>query len=80
MLVQYGEVEIGDGKFICPVRSLAFSVPAGGAQFNSGDRATRSINESLFTGYHRFAATARVLPDIAARSPEEPANEGAKPQ
>ena len=80
MLVQYGEVEIGGSKFICPVRSLAFSVPTGGAQSNSGDGATHSINKSVFTGYHRFAATARVLPGTAAPSSEKPAGGEAKPQ
>ena len=32
MLVEYGEVEIGGSKFICPVRSLAFSILVNGAQ------------------------------------------------
>jgi len=80
MLVQFGEVEIGGSKFICPVRSLAISMPTGGAQSNSGDGATRSMNESFFTGYHRFAATARVLPGTAAQSSEKPANGEVKPQ
>ena len=76
MLVEYGEVEIGGSKFICPVRSLAFSILVNGAQANSDDGATHSLNETMFTGYHRFAATARVLPGTAAQSSEEPARGG----
>ena len=66
ILVQYGPVQIGDGKFICPVRSLALSLAAADAQANSGDAPTQWLNETLFTGYHRFASTTRVLTDTAA--------------
>jgi hypothetical protein len=48
------------------VRSLALSLAAADAQANSGDAPTQWLNETLFTGYHRFASTTRVLTDTAA--------------
>jgi hypothetical protein len=66
MLVQYGPVEIGGSTFICPVRSLAFSLAASEGQDIAGDVPTEWLNETLFTGYHRFAATTRILSDTPA--------------
>ena len=63
ILVSYGSVQIGDARFICPVRSLALSTAAAGSQVNSGDAPTQWLNETLFIGYHRFASTTRVIPD-----------------
>ena len=63
ILVEYGPVQIADGTFICPVRSLALSIAAFNAQASSGDAPTQWLNETLFTGYHRFAGTTRVLTD-----------------
>lgn len=61
ILVQYGTVQIGDSRFICPVRSLAVSLAAVGGQSSSGDAPTMWLNETVFTGYHRFASTTRVI-------------------
>jgi hypothetical protein len=65
ILVQYGPVQIGEGKFICPVRSVALSLGALHAQAGSEDAPAEWLNETLFTGYHRFASTTRVLTDPA---------------
>ena len=65
ILVQYGPVQIGEGKFICPVRSVALSLGALHAQAGSEDAPSEWLNETLFTGYHRFASTTRVLTDPA---------------
>jgi hypothetical protein len=65
ILVEYGSVQIGDGEFICPVRSLALSDAAANTQDITEDVPTRWLNETLFTGYHRFASTTRVLTDAA---------------
>jgi hypothetical protein len=78
--VEYGPVEIGGSSFICPVRSLAYSIPVPGAQAASGNVATQSLNETLFTGYHRFAATTKILTDSAASGSGEPASGESKPQ
>ena len=61
MLVQYGAVEIGGNRFILPVRSLAFSKVAISAEMSTGDAPSEWLNETLFTGYHRFASTTRIL-------------------
>jgi hypothetical protein len=63
ILVEYGTVQIADSTFICPVRSLALSIAAFDVQAGSGDAPTQWLNETLFTGYHRFAGTTRVLAD-----------------
>jgi hypothetical protein len=67
ILVQYGRVQIGDGEFICPVRSVALSVALPGANLDPltrlpGDGPTQWLNESVFTGYRRFGSTVRVVP------------------
>jgi hypothetical protein len=72
ILVEYGPVQIGDRTFICPVRSLAFSVAATGAQASLSDAPTEWLNETLFTGYHRFAATTRILTDAEAPESANP--------
>jgi VWFA-related protein len=71
ILVQYGAVQIGESEFICPVRSLALSMAVNGANLDPltrmpTDAPTQWLNESLFTGYHRFATTTRIVNDTAA--------------
>ena len=65
ILVQYGPVRIGDAAFICPVRSVALSLAAFRPQADSDNAPDEWLNETLFTGYHRFASTTRVLTDPA---------------
>lgn len=73
ILVQYGPVEIGGSTFTCPVRGLAFSQAVTNAAAVSGDAPTEWMNETFFTGYHHFAATARILTESADSSaPESP--------
>ena len=81
IMVQYGPVQIGESKFICPVRSLALSIAAG-ANLDPltgmpGDAPTIWLNESLFTGYHRFGTTTRIVKGIAAQP--QPQDLGAQP-
>jgi VWFA-related protein len=73
--VQYAPVQIGESEFICPVRSLALSIAVNGANLDPltrmpGDAPTQWLNESLFTGYHRFAATTRIVNDTAPPPPQ----------
>jgi hypothetical protein len=63
MLVEYGAVDIGGSSFVCPVRSLAFSKTELGPQDVTGDAPSEWLNETLFTGYHRFASTTRIVSD-----------------
>ena len=76
ILIQYGPVQIGESEFICPVRSLALSLAVSGANLDPltrlpGDAPTEWLNESQFTGYHRFAATARIVKDLAPPQPHD---------
>jgi VWFA-related protein len=76
ILVEYGPVQIGESEFICPVRSLALSVAVDGANLDPltrmpGNAPTQWLNESQFTGYHRFGTTARMVKDGATPQPEE---------
>jgi VWFA-related protein len=64
-VVQYGPVLIGDQRFICPVRSLAFSMTP--PEFKGNGQPSGSpillVNETTFSQYHRLAATLRMLAD-----------------
>ena len=62
ILVQYGPVRIGDANFICPIHSVAWSSAATNAQTIADDAPTEWLNDTLFTNYHRFASTVRILP------------------
>ena len=77
ILVEYGPVQIGASQFICPVRSLALSDAVADATEVMKDSPTRWLNVTLFTGYHRFASTSRILSDsLEAQSAKpEDANE-----
>lgn len=65
ILVRYGSVQIGDGKFICPIRSLALSKAATDTRPSSDSAPTEWLNETLFLGYHRFGSSIRVIPATA---------------
>jgi VWFA-related protein len=67
ILVEYGPVQIGSSQFLCPLRSVALSMAIADAQATLGDAPTEWLNESLFTGYHRFASTVRMLPNPEAQ-------------
>jgi hypothetical protein len=61
MLVEYGAIEIAGSRFMLPVRSLASSKVAISAEASIGDAPSEWLNETLFTDYHRFAATTRIV-------------------
>ncbi|MGA8728504.1 MAG: VWA domain-containing protein [Terracidiphilus sp.] len=80
ILVRYGAVQIGDDTFICPIRSVALSMADPDPHALTSDAPTEWLNETLFTGYHRFASTTRILTDTLdaqLRKPEE-SGEGAQ--
>jgi hypothetical protein len=66
ILVEYGPVEIGDSRFICPVRSVALYEATASAQANLSDAAAEWLNIVLFTGYHRFGSTVKILAEKPA--------------
>jgi hypothetical protein len=80
ILVEYGSVQIGDAVFVCPVRSIAFSLAAMSAPGGPEDEPTEWLNETLFTSYHRFASTTRILSDTPAPQPDSPQDMNSAPR
>ncbi len=74
IVVEYGPVTIGDQRYICPVRSLAFSTEQAVFSGHPGNLPVLLLNETSFTHYHRLGATARILADAS-----EPAAPGTEP-
>ena len=68
ILVDYGPVPIADRKVICPVRSLALSSAPATVNATLKGAATEWLNENLFTDYHMFASTSRILDEQSAAS------------
>jgi hypothetical protein len=69
ILVDYGPVRIADKMYICPVRSLALSSAPATVDSIVEGATTEWLNENLFTGYHIFASTSRILPAASAPPP-----------
>jgi len=61
IMVEYGPVQIGEAKFICPTRSLAQTLGSYSGQAINSDAPTEWLNETLFTGYRRFASTTHIV-------------------
>ncbi len=67
ILVQYGPVQIGGSRFICPLRSIALSEAFLAAGDLAEEEPTKWLNETLFTSYHRFGSSVRLLKDTATQ-------------
>lgn len=65
ILVEYGPVDIAGARFVCPLRSLAISEAQTNAQTIVGSAVTEWLNETLFTDYHRFGSSSRVVTQTA---------------
>jgi VWFA-related protein len=66
ILVDYGPVPIRNKTVICPVRSLALASAPATVDASLKGAATEWLNENLFTDYHMFAATSRILTEQSA--------------
>lgn len=73
--VLYGPVEIGGTRYICPIHSVAISQDMNrpGKTIGGSIPVTR-INETAFTGYHRFGSTSRILASVPDNLPAPTAN------
>lgn len=71
ILVEYGPVEIAGKTYICPVRSLAQADAVTTTQSRLSDAATEWLNETVFTDYHRFGTSVRILGENAKGSAKE---------
>lgn len=78
ILVDYGPVRIADKTYICPVRSLALSSAPATVDSIMEGATTEWLNENLFTNYHIFASTSRILPETADASAPSPAPSAAQ--
>lgn len=70
IMVEYGPVELGGKTYICPQRSVDVSrgrtqrqLHEWGMVFNIYGYFETMINDSTFSGYHKFGSTFRILPD-----------------
>ncbi len=61
-LVEYAPVAIGGKSWICPARSITLTETRSPFRTKGGAGNIRSLNETLFTGYHKFEAKSRLLP------------------
>jgi VWFA-related protein len=68
ILVEYGPVQIGDKTLTCPVRSLALSEAPATVNSTFAGVATEWLNENLFTDYHLFSSTSRIVTEAAGVS------------
>jgi hypothetical protein len=82
MLVEYGAVEIRDASFICPVHSVALSRTMLSADASTGSAASAWLNATVFSNYHRFAGTTRIIngADAAEPGPQKPTEGNTKPE
>ena len=74
ILVDYGLVRITNKTVICPVRSLALASAPATVNANLKGNATEWLNENLFTDYHMFASTSRILTEQSAAAVVPPAS------
>lgn len=70
IVVDYGEVHIEDKSYVCPVHSLAFSDAHASVETTTTGATTEWLNENLFTNYHLFGASSRIVGEAAATEPE----------
>jgi hypothetical protein len=82
LLVDYGAVQIGGGTYICPVKSVAYSLvrevrlnsnSMDGEQQDMRGPLQSRVNDVVFSQYHLFRAEMRILPEGAETDGQGPA-------
>lgn len=68
ILVEYGPVQIAGKTLICPLRSLALSAAPRTVNSTFSPSATEWLNENLFSNYHLFSSSSRIVADVAGAS------------
>jgi VWFA-related protein len=90
ILVEYGPVEIGGKKYICPVKSVSITLapaPAAGMQRYRGELLNQEswaarehlqtlLNDVVFAQYHLFRSESRILTENGAESHGDPSSSG----
>lgn len=69
VLVDYGPVQIAEKTLIVPVRSLALSSAPSTVNATLTGASTEWLNENLFSDYHLFGSSVRILSDSVTPAP-----------
>jgi hypothetical protein len=73
LAVEYGPVLLGDGPYICPLRSVNLSrEPLAGETQSIAPTLRTYLNDVLFTNYHLFHADARIVSTTPLRGGDSP--------
>jgi hypothetical protein len=59
--IDFGSVEIGEKKFICPIRSVSIRLTRAYLANQPGIRTVLHVNRTEFTSYHRFGSTVQIV-------------------
>lgn len=72
IMIEYGPVDIGGTKYVCPVRSISMMRSRSVAETSAWDESfltygpyATMLNEIEFSNYRVFRSTARILPDFS---------------
>jgi VWFA-related protein len=88
MMVEYGPVEIGGRRYVCPHRSVVIIrvrtvsiLTIWGQRFDIYAPYETLLNDIVYTDYHKFGAEARMLPgfDVVPDATASPAGNGQSP-
>jgi VWFA-related protein len=88
MMVEYGPVEIGGRRYVCPHRSVVImrarnvrSLAVWGQTFDIYAPYETLLNDIVYTDYHKFGSEARMLPGfgVAPDATPSPAVNGQSP-
>jgi hypothetical protein len=88
VMVEYGPVEIGGRKYVCPHRSVVImrartvrAVTFWGQIFDIYAPYETLLNDIVYTDYHKFGSEARMLPgfDVVPDATASPAGNGQSP-
>jgi len=83
MMVEYGPLEIGGKRYVCPRRSVVFmrarnirTLTFWGQIFDIYTPYETVLNDIVYTNYHKFGSEARMLPgfDVVPDATPSPAN------
>ena len=77
ILVEYGPVQIANKSLICPLRSLALSTAPATVNSTISGAPTEWVNENLFSDYHLFSSTSRIVTEQASSAGPSSASDGA---
>lgn len=69
VLIEYAPVRMNGETYICPIRSLALSQTPASVATTINGTTTEWLNENIYSNYHVFASTARIVTNEAESQP-----------